>query len=102
MAVIPAARIPAQVVSDGPDTANNLRHLPISGPAGSGKTQEARRLLDAAAGPMLAADFQSILAALLLLERLPNGRYPNRNPAASGVVTADGRGRETDGYHDCH
>ena len=30
---------------------------------------------------MLAADFQSILAALLLLERLPNGRYPNRNPA---------------------
>ena len=81
MAVIPAARIPAQVVSDGPDTANNLRHLPISGPAGSGKTQEARRLLDAAAGPMLAADFQSILAALLLLERLPNGRYPNRNPA---------------------
>ena len=80
----------------------NLRHLPISGPAGSGKTQEARRLLDAAAGPMLAADFQSILAALLLLERLPNGRYPNRNPAASGVVTADGRGCETDGYHDCH
>ena len=32
-------------------------------------------------GPMVAADFQSILAALLLLERLPNGRYPNRNPA---------------------
>ena len=30
---------------------------------------------------MVAADFQSILAALLLLERLPNGRYPNRNPA---------------------
>ena len=37
--------------------------------------RKARRLLDAA------ADFQSILAALLLLERLPNGRYPNRNPA---------------------
>ena len=31
--------------------------------------------------PMVAADFQSILAALVLLERLPNGRYPNRNPA---------------------
>jgi hypothetical protein len=30
---------------------------------------------------MVAADFQAILAALLLLERLPNGRYPNRNPA---------------------
>ena len=30
---------------------------------------------------MVAADFQSILAALLLLERQPDGRYPNRNPA---------------------
>ena len=27
---------------------------------------------------MVAADFQAILAALTLLERLPNGRYPNR------------------------
>ena len=27
---------------------------------------------------MVAADFQSILAALMLLERLPNGRYPQR------------------------
>ena len=32
----------------------------------------------AAIGPTVAADFQSILAALMLLERLPNGRYPNR------------------------
>ena len=50
----------------------------LSGPAGAGKTQEARRLLEAASGPMVAADFQTILAALLLLERLPNGRYPER------------------------
>ena len=55
--------------------------LLISGPPGAGKSQEARRLLNAAAGPMVAADFQSILAALLLLERLPDGRYPERNPA---------------------
>ena len=55
--------------------------LLISGPAGAGKTKEARRLLNAAATPMVVADFQSILAALLLLERLPNGRYPERNPA---------------------
>ena len=55
----------------------------LSGPAGAGKTQEARRLLEAAAGPIVAADFQSILAGLLLLERLPNGRYPERNPAQS-------------------
>ena len=54
----------------------------LSGPAGAGKTQAARRLLDAAAGqPMLAADFQALLAAQLLLERQPDGRYPNRNPA---------------------
>ena len=43
-----------------------------------GKSQEARRLLQAATGPMVAADFQAIIAALLLLERLPNGRYPAR------------------------
>ena len=55
--------------------------LLISGPAGAGKTQEAQAILAAATGPMVAADFQSILAALELLERLPNGRYPNRNPA---------------------
>ena len=34
--------------------------------------------MSAATGPMVAADFQAILAALTLLERLPNGRYPNR------------------------
>ena len=50
----------------------------LSGPAGSGKSQEARQLLNAAAGPMVASDFQSLLAALLLLERGPDGRYPQR------------------------
>ena len=53
----------------------------ISGPAGAGKTQASQAILAAATGPMVAADFQSILVALTLLERLPNGRYPNRNPA---------------------
>ena len=53
----------------------------LSGPAGAGKSAEAQAILAAATGPMVAADFQAILAALLLLERLPNGRYPNRNPA---------------------
>ncbi len=53
----------------------------IAGPAGAGKTQRARVLMAAlaAAGYQpFAADFQSILAALLLLERLPDGRYPER------------------------
>ena len=60
----------------------NLPNVLLTGPAGAGKTQEARRLLQAAAGPMVAADFQTILAALTLLERDPlTGRYPERNPA---------------------
>ena len=29
----------------------------------------------------MVADFQAILVALTLLERLPSGRYPERNPA---------------------
>lgn len=52
--------------------------LLVSGPAGAGKTQLARTLLDNAATPTVAADFQSLYAALLLLERQPNGRYPER------------------------
>ena len=53
----------------------------IAGPAGGGKSQRARVLIaelrNAGLQPF-AADVQSILAALLLLERLPDGRYPER------------------------
>ena len=35
-------------------------------------------LLEAATGPTVIADFQAILVALTLLERLPSGRYPQR------------------------
>ena len=52
----------------------------LSGPAGAGKTAEARRLLEAYPGPAVALDFQSIYAALLLLERMADGRYPHREP----------------------
>ena len=55
-----------------------MPNLLISGPAGAGKTEEARRLLATSSEPMVAADFQTLLAALLLQERLPNGRYPQR------------------------
>ncbi len=55
-----------------------MPNLLISGPAGSGKTEEARRVLEASTEPMVAADFQTLLAALTLLERLPDGRYPQR------------------------
>ena len=52
--------------------------LLISGPAGAGKTQQARGIIDDGGAPVVAADFQSLLAALLLLERQPDGRYPER------------------------
>lgn len=58
----------------------------ISGPAGAGKTQEARRLLTAATAPLVVADFQAVYAALLLLERDANGRYPLRNPAHASYL----------------
>ena len=50
----------------------------LSGPAGAGKTALARELLDQFQRPGVVADFQSILAALLLLIRDSNGRYPPR------------------------
>ena len=55
-----------------------MSNILISGPAGAGKTEEARRVLEAATEPMVAADFQTILAALSLLERQPDGRFPPR------------------------
>ena len=41
-----------------------MPNLLISGPAGAGKTAEARRVLEAATGPMVAADFQTLLSCL--------------------------------------
>ena len=55
-----------------------MPNILLSGPAGSGKTQEARRTIHESAVPIVAVDFQSLYASLLLLERLPDGRYPER------------------------
>ena len=55
-----------------------MANLLLTGPAGSGKTAEARRVLEASTEPMVAADFQTILAALTLLERQADGRFPPR------------------------
>lgn len=52
--------------------------LLISGPAGAGKSAIARELLAAHDGPAVAADFQSLVVAMLLLERGADGRYPVR------------------------
>ena len=50
----------------------------ISGPAGAGKSQEAKRRRDAATAPTVVADFQSIVAALLAQTRGPDGKFPPR------------------------
>ena len=52
--------------------------LLLSGPAGAGKSALARRLIAEAGRPMVAADFQSIVVALLQLRRGPDGRYTIR------------------------
>ena len=58
----------------------------LSGPAGAAKSQLARDLLAESPHLAVAADFQSIYAALLLLERGPDGRYPLRNEALLPLV----------------
>ena len=50
----------------------------ISGPAGAGKSAIAREELVARDGPAVAADFQSLVVAMLLLERQVDGRFPVR------------------------
>ena len=50
----------------------------LSGPAGGGKSQLARDLLRKADNPTVAADFQAIVAALLLLQRGTDGKYSPR------------------------
>ena len=75
----------------------------ISGPAGAGKSQEAKRIRDAAAGPTVVADFQSVVVALLQQERGPDGKYPLRPdwvlPLAEYVrraIVTGARAREID------
>ena len=55
-----------------------MPNILLSGPAGGGKSQLARDLLRDATEPTIAPDFQAIVAALLLQERGPDGKYPIR------------------------
>ena len=61
-------------------------NLLLTGPAGSAKSQAARELLRTGKVD-LAADYQSIASALLLLERDPvTGRYPPRDARFEKIV----------------
>ena len=56
----------------------------LTGPAGSGKSQEARELLSAASVPTIMIEFQDLYAGLLGIRRNPEtGRYPPRRPQDS-------------------
>ena len=58
----------------------------LSGPAGAGKSQTARRIYASLVIPALIIDFQSLYAALLQIERLPDGRYPERLASEAHVL----------------
>ena len=58
----------------------------ISGPAGASKSALARKLLAENPALAIAADFQSIYAALALVERDPSGRYPLRDARLLPIV----------------
>ena len=51
----------------------------LSGPAGAGKSQMARQMLRDNPDLRAVADFQTIFAALSLVERGSDGRYPLRH-----------------------
>ena len=60
--------------------------LLISGPAGGGKSAAVRQESADRPGPTVIADFQAIYAALLLLDRGPDGRYPERQAAQEHLL----------------
>lgn len=50
----------------------------ISGPAGAGKSARARQVVEENSQPALLIEFQELYAALLGIDRLDSGRYPER------------------------
>ena len=60
--------------------------LLISGPAGAGKSQQARAEFRSRPGSAVVVDFQAVYAAVLLLERQPDGRYPERSTRDQYIV----------------
>ena len=60
--------------------------LLLSGPAGAGKSQRARQVLGETPGPAVLLEFQVLYAALLGIERLPSGRYPERKDSDAYIM----------------
>ena len=60
----------------------------LSGPAGGGKSQLSRDLIREATAPTVQADFQSVVVALLGLERSADGSYPVRPEWILGLAEA--------------
>lgn len=58
----------------------------LSGPAGAGKSQAAKDLYSRLAVAGIIVDFQSLYAALLQIERNPDGRYPERLASEAHVL----------------
>ena len=56
-----------------------MSNILISGPAAAGKSQAAKRELDASPAPAVLADFQSLYIAISGDVRGPDGLYPERN-----------------------
>ena len=67
----------------------------LSGPAGAGKSQEARRLLAAASVPTIMIEFQDLYASVLGIRRNPEtGRYPPRRPQDAYALPLAEYGRQ--------
>lgn len=67
------------VLAGRPPRPNTVTDLLLSGLAGAGKSAAARRALEESGELAVAADFQSLYAALTLQQRGPDGRYPLRD-----------------------
>ena len=75
-------------------------NLLISGPAGGGKSQEARRLLAAAVVPTIMIEFQDLYASVLGIRRDPEtGRYPPPGRPQDAFASTDGGVPASGGDH---
>ena len=73
-----------------------MSRILISGPAGAAKSQLARTLLEGRPDLHAVADFTAIWAAMTLVQRGPDGRYPERTASRILSLVEYTRGRIID------